>query len=210
MRRIGLTGGIASGKSTVARWLRERGVAVVDADAVVHRLYRPGQVLNQALQEAFGSCILTREGYIDRAVLGQWAFSDPALRRRLEEITHPVVWAEMNREIQDLQNQGHGCVVLDIPLLYEAGWQDRVDEVWVVFCTADQQRLRLQAGRGLSREEARQRLAAQMPLEEKAARADVVIDNSGTVEETKVRLEALLKKCHINNNENFNWKRVRG
>ncbi len=195
MRVIGLTGGIASGKSTVACWLRERGVAVVDADALVHRLYRPGQSLHQALTEAFGQGVLTEDGYIDRVALGRWAFSDPAVRRRLEELTHPAVWEEMNGEIQELKGQGHDCVVLEIPLLYETGWQDRVDEVWVVFCTAEQQRQRLQAERGLSREEARQRLEAQMPLEEKAARADIVVDNSGTLEETEAQLENLLGKC---------------
>jgi dephospho-CoA kinase len=194
---IGLTGGIASGKSTVSRILRELGAPVVDADALVHELQRPGTPVTQAIVEAFGPEILRPDGTLDRAALGRIVFADAARRKVLEAIVHPAVRARMDEEIRRYQQAGHPAVVLDVPLLIEGGTYRTVDRVWLVYVDGETQRRRLIDRDGLSPADAERRIAAQMSLEEKSAFADLVIDNRGTEGETRVQVEAAWRAASI-------------
>ena len=169
MRIIGLTGSIASGKSTVSAMLREIGAAVVDADAIVHDLQRPGTPVLGAIVREFGPGVLRPDGSLDRQALGRIVFADAGRRRALEAIVHPAVRAEMRRQIEEHRRAGRPAVVLDIPLLFESGWDRMVDEVWLVYVDGATQKARLMARSGLSPEEAEARIAAQMDLEGKGA-----------------------------------------
>jgi dephospho-CoA kinase len=189
--RIGLTGGIASGKSSVAEVFRSEQIPVVDADEVSRAVVRPGSSLFHAIVQAFGSDVLNQHGDLDRGVLGQKVFSNPAALERLNGLTHPVIWAEMQDQVRKLESS-HRVVVVMVPLLLENGRQDWVDEVWVVSLPREVQKARLMARNQLSEEEAEARIAAQMPLEEKIARAHRVIDNSGTLEQTRAQVLACL------------------
>jgi dephospho-CoA kinase len=183
---IGLTGNIACGKSTVLHRLAELGAYTIDADARVHSiLSRDGEAYARVV-EAFGPGILSGDGEIDRRALGRIVFSDQEQLRRLEAITHPIVRRVMEREIREADTP---IVVLDAIKLFESGWADRCDQVWVVSCRRDQQLERLMHTRGYSRKEAEERISAQSPQEEKVARADVVIDNSGSLEETVCQVD---------------------
>lgn len=190
MRIIGLTGSIASGKTTVATMLREMGAVVIDADAIVHDLQRPGTPVFAAIVREFGPGVLRADGSLDRQALGRIVFADPGRRRSLEAIVHPAVRAEIWRQIEHHRRAGRTAVVLDIPLLYESGWDRMVDEIWVVYVDAETQKARLMARSGLSAEEAEARIAAQMDLEEKARRAHRVIDNRGTLDATRAQVAA--------------------
>ncbi|MEW8978130.1 MAG: dephospho-CoA kinase [Symbiobacterium sp.] len=190
MRIVGLTGSIASGKSTVSAILRELGAPVIDADAIVHDLQRPGTPVTEAIAREFGPAVLRPDGSLDRAALGRIVFSDPARRRALEAIVHPAVRAEIERQVEALRREGRAAVVLDIPLLFETGWDKRVDEVWVVYVDETTQRARLMGRDGLSPAEAEARIAAQMSLEEKMRRADRVIDNRGDLARTRAQVLA--------------------
>lgn len=178
---VGLTGNIACGKSSVVRRLRELGAHTIDADALIHVILRRGGAAFEPVVEEFGEGIVRADGEIDRRALGRIVFSDPARLRRLEEIEHPVVRRMIEEEIR---TAGEPVVVVDAIKLFESGWAARSDVVWVVTCGREQQVERLVSTRGYSREEAVMRVDAQSPQEEKVRRADVVIDNSGTLEET--------------------------
>ncbi len=173
---VGLTGGLASGKSTVARRLAGRGTPVLDADAVVHRLYRPGAVGTRAVVEIFGSGVLDREGRVDRGRLGGRVLRDHGLRRELEAVIHPLVRDEIERWIAGLESVP--AAVVEAALLVETGSYRRYDVLVVVWCRHEQQIERARA-RGMPDERAAQLLDAQLPLDEKRQLADVVIDNSG-------------------------------
>lgn len=190
MLRIGLTGGIASGKSTVSRMLRELGAPVIDADAIVHALQEPGGPAYGPIVAAFGPSVVGPDGRLDRRALARQVFADPDCRRRLEAIVHPLVAAEMERELAAYARAGRPAVVLDVPLLFEAGLDRQVDQIWVVYVDPETQVRRLRERDGLTEAEARQRLAAQWPLNEKAARAHVVIDNRGDLAATRAQVEA--------------------
>lgn len=183
MRIIGLTGGIASGKSTVSRLLERLGAVVVDADQLAREAVVPGTGAYRAIVAAFGPVILLPDGTIDRKALGRIVFADPDARRRLEAITHPAIAGLAERRLSELRNAGEGVAFYVAPLLIEAGATGRVDEIWVVYVDRETQIARLTARDGIDREEAEQRLTAQMPMEEKAARGSVIIDNRGTAEE---------------------------
>lgn len=177
---LGVTGGLGSGKSTVCRLLGQRSVPVVDADEISRECMVPGRrVFEEAVAE-FGPGILDEQGQIHRSGLAEKVFGDPEARRRLEEIIHPFVIRAIKDRIADFATQGTRLVVLDVPLLYEAGLDAMCDEVWVVWCRRDQQLDRVVQRGSLTREAARRRLEAQMPLEEKVRRADRVIDNTGS------------------------------
>jgi len=180
---IGLTGGIASGKTTVAAMLRDLGATLIDADAAARAVVEPGTPGLNAVVEAFGPEILDGDR-LDRWKLGAIVFEDPAARRRLEEITHPLIRAWMAERQREAEERGDVRVVLDIPLLYENGLDRGLKAVILVYAPAEIEMERLMARNSLSQEEAGRRLAAQMPIEEKKARADYVIDNSGTREQT--------------------------
>ncbi len=189
---IGLTGGVGTGKSTVASILKEVGLPVIDADQIAHQLLRPGTEVYRQVLTAFGPDILRPDGEIDRRGLGKIVFNDPEKRRLLEEITHPAIKAQIRAEVEGYKAKGQD-VVLEVPLLFEAKMEEEVDEVWVVTASSQTQRQRIMARDGLTPAEAERRMQAQMPLAEKLARADAVIYNEGTIADLKSQVKTLLK-----------------
>jgi dephospho-CoA kinase len=203
--RIGLTGGIGSGKSTVAQRLRELGAAVVDADAIAREVAAPGGPAYAAIVRAFGEGVLGRDGFLDRKALAARVFADEPARRQLNALTHPHIRRRMAEEAARLAaTPGVEVIVFDIPLLLETtdGRDLGLDGV-VVVAAADPVRIaRLTARDGLTSGDARQRLDAQMPLAQKVARADWVIDNNGSAEQTREQVfrlwEALRARSRAN------------
>lgn len=186
---LGLTGNIASGKTTVGQMLLELGAArYIDADQVVHDLYAPGKPIYAGVVAAFGEEILTPEGTIDRRRLGNVVFNDAEALRRLEAIVHPAVGGAVLGEIQTAAPDD--VLVLDAVKLLEGGTGALCKSRWLVTCDEEQQLQRLMKRNGFSEEEARARLRAQPPLEPKLPLVDEVIDNSGTLEATRARVEA--------------------
>ncbi|HEM4129304.1 TPA: dephospho-CoA kinase [Streptococcus suis] len=184
---IGITGGIASGKSTVTAFLREQGYPVIDADAVVHELQAKGGKLYQVLLKEFGQGILSADGNLDRVKLGQAVFADSKLRARLSVLQDQIIRQELLTR-RDVLKQTEQVVFMDIPLLYEADYSGEVDEVWLVYVDRAQQLERLIKRNSLSVQEAENRLAAQLSLEEKRSKAQFVIDNRGAVEATLMQV----------------------
>ena len=174
---IGLTGGIATGKTLVSETLRELGATVINADLVGHEAYRPQTETWRAVVDAFGSDILDPEGEIVRPKLGAIVFSDPAKLAQLNAIVHPRIYAMISDRIDALKADRVDVVVVEAALLIEAGWTPLVDEIWVITAPRDVTRARL-TGRGLSQEQAIARIESQMPEEERVTHADVVIPNS--------------------------------
>ena len=179
-RRIGLTGGIASGKSTVGRLLDQRGWPVLDADRYARDALASNSASACAVVERYGA-VVGDASSLNRAELGQIVFKNPIERQWLEQLVHPLVRQRLQQELQRLQNAP--VVVLMVPLLFEAGLETLCSEVWLVDCEPQQQLNRLQRRNGLSEIEAQARLDAQWPLERKRPLADVVINNRGTVNE---------------------------
>jgi dephospho-CoA kinase len=179
---IGLTGNIGTGKSTVARMLADLGAEAIDADQVTREVMRAGTPVHAAIVEAFGPEALAGGGEIDRRRLGDIVFADPAALARLEAIVHPATLAVIDRRVAA---SSAGVMVVEAIKLIEAGMADGCDGVWVTTCRPEQQVARIMAVRGLSRTEAEQRVYAQPVQEEKVARADVVIDTSGTLAQTR-------------------------
>jgi len=199
-RIVGLSGGIGSGKSTVSRQLAALGATVIDADAIVHELQAPGSPMLTEIAAAFGPGVIDAEGRLDRAALGAIVFRDAAARARLGAIVHPPVAAEIARRVDRARRQRVAVVVLDIPLLFEgrqAGTRTaaalQFDATVVVWAPEPVQIERQITRDGCSREEALRRIRAQLPLHEKKALADFVIDNAGTPEETERQVRALWK-----------------
>lgn len=185
---IGLTGGIASGKSTVSAYLRELNAPVVDADAIVREVQQPGSPVLAAIGRAFGPEVIRSDGSLDRPALGRIVFSDPDRRRQLESIVHPAVRERMGAELERYRREGRPAVVLDVPLLLEGGLDRTVDQVWLVYVDRETQLIRLIARDGLSAGEAEQRIAAQMDMEAKRSRASLIIENRGSREETRAQV----------------------
>jgi dephospho-CoA kinase len=177
---IGLTGNIATGKSTVLKMLARLGAATIDADKVAHQVIEPGGPAYTATIKAFGSQILRDDGTIDRARLGQIVFNDPAALKHLERLTHPAVGEIIARRLAEMDAP---VGVIEAIKLVEAGLHTGVDALWIVTAPHEQQVRRLMETRGLSREEAETRINAQPPIEPKLALADVIIENTGTIEE---------------------------
>lgn len=194
MKRIGLTGGIASGKSTASAILRSWGACIIDADAIAHGLMEPQAPLYEAYRTHFGESVILSDGHLNRRRIGQIAFANPAEKRWLDETAHPVIRRAIEQELKRAEAAGEPAVILDIPLLFETGWQAHVDESWLIDIPESLQLMRLQSRNGYSREEAKRRIAAQMPLVKKRRLADVIIDNSGTEQELMERLRALWQK----------------
>lgn len=183
---VGLTGGLASGKSTVASILANRGIPVLDADAVVHSLYRPGADGTSAVTRIFGMAVLDDQGGVDRGILGGRVLRDRDLRLALERAIHPLVRKEMAAWIENLGPVP--VAVVEAALLVETGSYKAYDVLVISHCTSDQQLERALA-RGISEERARALLKAQLPLDEKIGVADVVIDNSGTLDSLEDEVE---------------------
>lgn len=182
MYLIGLTGNIATGKSTVGGMLAKLGARVIDADAIAHEVTAKGQPAWFSIVAEFGEGILRPDGEINRPRMGALVFGDPAALQRLEAIVHPAV---LERVAELLAQATEPVVVLDAIKLIESGVADLCDAVWVVTCSPEQQLARLMRTRQMSEADARQRMAAQPPQAEKIARADVVIDNNGSLAATR-------------------------
>jgi dephospho-CoA kinase len=194
MKRLGITGGIASGKSAVAAMLRELGFRVIDADALGHQVVEPGTRAYDEIVREFGAGVVGVDGRIDRGKLGALVFADRAKLERLNAIVHPRVEEEMVRLFAEWEKSGiKDAAFVEAALLVEAGYQKNLDGLVVAWCKPEQQIERLLA-RGLSEVEARRRIAAQMPAEEKLKFATEKIDCSGTMAETRRQVEALAKK----------------
>ena len=193
MKVLGLTGGIGSGKSMVASMFAKLGADVLDADRLAREIVEPGQPALEEIATAFGRDILLPDGRLDRGKLGRIIFADPVARGRLNAITHPRIRERMDAEIA-ARGSRPGVLIVDIPLLYESDRARAVEAVIVVWVDQQTQLRRLDERDGLTAEEARQRIAAQMPLDEKRARADVVIDNNGSRENTRRQVEAIYRR----------------
>jgi dephospho-CoA kinase len=194
---IGLTGGIASGKSTVAQMLRELGIPVIDADQVAREVVEIGKEAYIQIIETFGRDILQENGEINRAKLGQIVFHDEEKRKKLNAIVHPAIRKNMIAQKEAYINSGEKTIVLDIPLLFESGLTRLVDKIIVVYVDEHIQLERLMKRNGFSKEEAMARINAQMPLIEKVAKADAVIDNNETIEKTKQQLVHILMRWGV-------------
>lgn len=188
MRLIGLTGGIASGKTSVAEILERLGAAVVDADRLAREIVEPGEEALCRIAETFGARVLHCDGTLNRAALGEIVFADPAARRTLEEITHPAIRRRADERLAALGEAGEETVFYVAPLLIEVGIASRMDEVWVVYLDRETQLARLMARDGLDRAAAESRIAAQMPMEEKKRLGRIVIDNRGSREELEAEV----------------------
>ena len=190
---IGLTGGIGTGKSEVSRILKELGAEVIDADRVGHEAYSPHTAIWREVVDTFGDRVLGPAGEIDRKRLGAIVFSDPEAMDALNAIMHPRMADIIREQIGGLREQGANLVVLEAALLIEAGWQSLVDEVWVTHATGGQVEERLRRRNGLTEEQIRSRVRAQMPFEERSRHAQVVVHNSGSLEELRDEVESLCR-----------------
>jgi len=190
---LGLTGGIGSGKSMVASMFANLGAEVIDADQLAREVVEPGQPALEEIATAFGREILLPDGRLDRGKLARIIFADPIARARLNAITHPRIQERMATEMA-LRGSRPGVLIVDIPLLYENDRTGTVDSVIVVWVDTKTQLRRLVERDGLTADEARQRIAAQMPLDEKRARADMVVDNSGSRQNTRRQVEAIYRQ----------------
>lgn len=189
-----MTGGIASGKSTVARLLERLGARVIDADQLAREAVRPGEPAYEEIIREFGSAILAQDGTINRKALGAIVFADPEARRRLERITHPAIGRLAEEYLADCREAGVEVVFYMAPLLIEAGVTSRVEEIWVVYADSETQVQRVTARDSVSRGEAVQRLAAQMPMDEKVRFGRVVIYNTGTLEQLEKRVSEIWER----------------
>lgn len=188
MKLIGLTGGVGSGKSTVAGMLRELGATVIDADEATHAVYAPDTPGFDAVVREFGPEFV-RDGAIDRRLLGALIFADEEARQRLNAVVHPLVRDWMAARTVEAIERGVEIVIQDVPLLYESGLEGLFSSVLLVWTPPEVQLQRLVSGRGIPAERARAMIAAQMPIDEKRRRSHHVIDNSGSIEQTRSQVE---------------------
>ncbi len=185
---LGLTGGIGCGKSEAARYLASLGAAHVDADAISRALTEPGGAALPAIRREFGARVFAPDGALDRAALAEVAFANPDAKRRLEGIIHPLVWTEARREIAEADAP---VVVLDVPLLFESGMDALCDETWAMSAPEEAQIARVRERDGLTETQVRARIANQMPMAERDARATHAIDSARPIEETRAELRRL-------------------
>lgn len=188
---VGLTGGIASGKSAAAAHLKSLGAVVVDADAISHALTLPGGQALPAIREAFGDGVFDAHGALDRSKLGALVFGNLRQRRALEGILHPMIQRQMMQEIDQAGERGDPVVVLNVPLLFECGMDALCDETWVMALEVEQQLERVMARDHLSREAAQERIDSQMPLRDKLQRATVSVRTGRPIEQTRQELSQL-------------------
>jgi dephospho-CoA kinase len=200
MLTIGLTGGIGSGKSTVAKMLAELGAPSFDADKVGHEIYLPGAPAYHDVIAAFGNAIVAPDGTIDRKKLGPIVFADPAQLKRLEAIVHPRMFERMGQMVAEMRAKGVTApIVIEAAILIEAHWQPLFDEIWLVVAPREKVVQRVEAERGLKPEQTEARIKAQLPDEERRKHASIVIDNSGTIEELHVEVSGLWRELLIRN-----------
>ena len=191
MRVIGLTGGIACGKSTISAALREMGAVIIDGDVLSRELTAPGGPALPAIREHFGDDVFLPDGALNRRALGSVIFGSDERREALDVIMQPMLRRMILDGIEQARLSGAPLCVLDMPLLYEAGLDSLCDRVWCAWIPRETQLERLMARDGFTREEAEARLRSQLPADEKAARADVVIDTGGTIQYTRDKLPSL-------------------
>lgn len=191
---LGLTGGIATGKSLVSDYFKSKGYPVIDADQVSRQVVEAGSLGLSQVADHFGSHILFENGELDRKKLGQLIFSDSEKRKELNAIMHPLIRSEVLKQLNQLKKEGYDLIVLDLPLLFESSYEDQVDQVMVVHIDKDLQVKRLMKRNKLSQREALQRIHSQMSLEEKMKKAQILIDNSGTKEEAYQQVNTWLEK----------------
>jgi dephospho-CoA kinase len=195
MLRVGLTGGIATGKSTVGAMFVELGCHLIESDQITHQLFEPGQAVYAAVVKQFGNRILALDGTIDRRILGDIVFKDPQARARLNSMVHPAIIQRQQEWLQDMEAQDpHGIAIVDAALMIEVGTYKNYDKVIVVTCSPEMQRGRLRARSALSEDEIESRIRSQMPNEEKIKYADFVIDNSGSIQSTHVQVETVYRQ----------------
>jgi dephospho-CoA kinase len=182
---IGLTGGIASGKSTVSSMLTGLGAYIIDTDKIAHAVVMPKQPALLAITAHFGHKIILPDGNLNRQILGDIIFKNPEERSYLEKIIHPYIEKQVEESVEQAEKLGYKIVVIDIPLLFEAGWQHRVDEIWVVYVDSNVQVSRLISRNQLTYVQAVERINAQLDIKEKVKQSHVVIDNTLDIENTK-------------------------
>lgn len=191
MKIIGLTGGFACGKSSVSAILKQKGAAVIDADKISHSLAEPGGMLYEMYVQHFGKDVL-QDGVLDRGKIADIIYTDPKEKEWIDSKSHPVIACEMAKQLNAAMAESSApAVILDVPLLFESGWQKYSDVVWTVAAKRDVQIERIIKRDGLSREEAEKRIDAQMPLDEKCRLADIVINNDGTEAELRQEVDSL-------------------
>ncbi|MBV2169529.1 MAG: dephospho-CoA kinase [Bdellovibrio sp.] len=192
MKWIGLTGGIACGKSTVSRLLSERSIPVIDADEIAKEVVRPGSPGLKSVVQEFGQDVLLPDGSLDRRRLGQQVFGHPELLHRLEGVLHPLIREETRRRRQVLEEMNEPLAIYDVPLLFETKSQDQFDGIIVVSCTKEQQKERLRRRHSWSEEEIEMRIASQIPMQFKEQRADFVLQNNRDEQHLLKEVERLL------------------
>lgn len=190
MHVIGLTGGIASGKSTVARFFRDQSVSVLDADVLGHRTYDPGTETFAAVVRTFGDDLVASDGTIDRRGLGAKVFGKPEELKRLTDIVWPGIRKLASEALSELETGGNSLAVLEAAVLFEAGWEDLTDEIWVVVVEPELAVERLAARNGLDADSARARIASQLSNAERTSRADLVIENNSDMGALETRIQA--------------------
>lgn len=191
---IGLTGGIASGKSTVSNWLISQGYPVVDADIAARKVVEPGMPALREITEAFGNDMLLEDGTLDRKKLGSVIFADEEKRHTLNAIVHPAVREWMGQETDRAFENGASIVIMDIPLLFESKLTHMVEETILVYVSEETQLKRLMERDGYSESDALARIQAQMPIDDKRKLADYVVDNNGMISETIEQVEEIMNQ----------------
>ncbi|TCP32101.1 dephospho-CoA kinase [Scopulibacillus darangshiensis] len=194
---IGLTGGIASGKSTVSKMIQEQHIPLIDADQIAREVVEPGEPAYDEIAETFGSDVLFADGTLNRKQLGSIIFQDESKRKKLNSIVHPQIRKQMSGKIAAYKSEGTEAIVLDIPLLFESKLTGWTDKVLLVYVTPDVQLKRLMLRDGSTEKEALARIQSQLPLEEKKQLADAVINNNGSVGDTRGQLMAALKQWGV-------------
>jgi dephospho-CoA kinase len=195
MLRVGLTGGIATGKSTAGAMFVELGCHLIDSDRITHELLQPGQAVHTAVVQEFGKDILAADGSIDRRILGNLVFSDPKARAMLNSLVHPAVIQRQQQWLQEVEAEDpQGIAIVDAALMIEVGTYKNYDKLVVVTCRPEIQKQRLRARSTLSEEQIEARIRSQMPMEEKAKYADFVIDSSGPIAETREQVRAIYRQ----------------
>ena len=197
MKVIGLTGGIGSGKSTVSQFLAELGAVVIDTDKVGHEALKPGGEAWQQVVNAFGEEIATPPGDIDRRKLGEIVFNDAEALAQLNRIVHPRIYDMVRDQLEEYRQEGVGVLVLEVPLLVEAGWTSLVDEVWVTVASEATVLKRIKERTGLSEQESLARIRSQLPLEERISHADVAIDTDCSLDGLKAEIKELWQKLQV-------------
>lgn len=198
MYRIGLTGSIATGKSTVTNMLKELGAFVIDCDKMARDVVAPGTRGLAKIEAAFGKDAVAADGSMDRVYIGDLVFRNPEMKKRLENILFPLIFEALDEELLRLERGGATPVVfLDMPLLYEVKYDSYVDEVWLVYVPFEVQLSRLMKRNGYTKEEARLRIYSQISVDKKKSLAQQVIDNSGTLEDTKEQVRSLWERLQM-------------